>query len=332
MSKMNTYNRLDFKLKDKMYINGKDSLMFFLDWTITVFTVLYNKKCIVKAETYDILPINEYVIDLTVYNWNIYYRHSFEQFISTFCDYVTYNNSIPFCWNLKVRSHNKFTYRIILNDIYYKQLDSSFKFPNFNIIIQDIVEKFYIHLPPLISGKLISNCTFEFPINNKYLKTLKLIEVLPLKKQTIETLYQSIQTDMPTSLIENTKKVNMSCQTNIDFDISSMHIKLDYYSKMINHIYEVSQRTPMVDPNLMKTIKTVYQIKTLSYNKLIELSHSNFDLSDQLSYEITARELSEFPNKRQKFDHPQDQSHVIPPEQSHVMPSINMLTNAEILD
>ncbi len=201
--------------KSEFYINGNQSIKYFLDWVLTIVIALYSGKLVsVKTFTMD-GPEKMLSIKVNVVNWTIFYKYTFRSFIEDMSKCFEYKGERPFTIELLPDPTLK-NYIIFINYNFYTRLDAGFTFPNLNGVIKKLLDDYMVNPCYEFEPRVLTGCKFEYPLT-VFIKP-SIVETMPLSnkrfdgslkmearqmRQTNEMLSQMIETIYSTMINED---------------------------------------------------------------------------------------------------------------------------------
>lgn len=220
-----------FYTKDFIYINGQESILYFIEICITIITAISNGKPIYR--NYSKKHANH--IDIIVYTWEKHYHSSFFDFIDNLNYFFRYKGVLPYYCKLNRNIRENVTeYSLEIVYRYYHYLDKMFQFPNVNTVIMSLIDKFCKIKPQAFKPKCLQLCKFIKPLRNRYI----------IWNDPKELPQKELIQDGP-SLMDK---------------FEQLEHKKDMYSSMLDYIHFLSQRVS--SDELIKQISEVHSIKT----------------------------------------------------------------------
>ncbi len=247
-------------IKDLMYINGGESMVYFIEIYITMITAIYNGRRIYHPGKTDKI----FQFDVNVYHWKKYFHLSFYDFIDNINYFFGYKGFSPFyCRKIKNIKEDIIAYMLEINFKYYTHLDNSFRFPNPNEIITNLMDRFCKITPPVTTSKYLLLCKFVNQIDNRYISSWNKVH----KKDSPEPIKDNPEPikDSSEPIKDNTDPIKDNPGPSLVERFEQLEQQKDMYSSMIDYLYHISQR---VSPEeLIKQISEVHSIKVARHSE-----------------------------------------------------------------
>ncbi len=249
-----------FYIQELIYINGEESLLYFIELYITMITAIYNGKRVYYANKSDKI----YKFDVIVYTWKKYFHLSFYDFIDNINYFFRYKGYLPFyCRKIKNIREDIVEYMLEINFKYYKNVDNSFRFPNPNDIITNLMDRFCKINPPITTSKYLQLCKFVDKIGNRYISCWNKVP----KKETVnlESKKKSVNLESKKESVNlESKKESVSSGPSLNEKYEQLEQQKDMYSSMLDYLHYISHR---VSPDeLIKQISEVHSIKVARHD------------------------------------------------------------------
>lgn len=240
-------------IKDLMYINGGESMLYFIEIYITMIAAVYNGRRIYHPGKTDKI----FRFDVNVYDWKKHFHLCFYDFIDNINYFFRYKGFLPFyCRKIKNMKEDMIAYMLEINFKYYKNVDNSFRFPNPNEVITNLMDRFCKITPPITTSKYLQLCKFDYPIGNRYISSWNKVH----KKDSSESIK-----DSPELIKDGQEPIKDSPGPSLVERFEQLEQQKDMYSSMIDYLYHISQR---VSPDeLIKQISEVHSIKVARHSE-----------------------------------------------------------------
>jgi hypothetical protein len=187
MAKISAYFKPEnlYGKNTSMMFTNKDSIMYFIDYYLTIIICLFSNKKIINSSDHSVID----KFSLYYKNWSQYYSHDFVSFLNELQSFYSYKGLDPF--NYIFNYINKQCI-LIINDKYYKIIDEHFTEPNINHIILHMIDKY--------SNK------YSIEYFYRYLKLCNIIHTLPIMINHVKETPKETPTETPKEMPTETPK------------------------------------------------------------------------------------------------------------------------------